>query len=123
MYKRQDALDEDLGPHFFPAGEDGDTAAARRCPVCNKGRLSLKLGRYGAFVGCSEYPDCKYTRQLAVAGNGEDDSDSPLAAGPVLLGKDPDTGLDVSLRKGPYGPYIQLGEAIPADKEKKQKAV
>ena len=118
-----DALDEDLGPHFFPAGEDGDTAAARRCPVCNKGRLSLKLGRYGAFVGCSEYPDCKYTRQLAVAGNGEDDSDSPLAAGPVLLGKDPDTGLDVSLRKGPYGPYIQLGEAIPADKEKKQKAV
>ena len=118
-----DALDEDLGPHFFPAGEDGDAAAARSCPVCSEGRLSLKLGRYGAFVGCSNYPECKYTRQLAVAGNGDDDSDSPLAAGPVVLGKDPETGLDVSLRKGPYGPYIQLGEAIPADKEKKQKAV
>ena len=118
-----DALDEDLGPHFFPAGEDGDAAAARSCPVCSEGRLSLKLGRYGAFVGCSNYPECKYTRQLAVAGNGDDDSDSPLAAGPIVLGKDPETGLDVSLRKGPYGPYIQLGEAIPADKEKKQKAV
>ena len=118
-----DALDEDLGPHFFPAGEDGDAAAARSCPVCSEGRLSLKLGRYGAFVGCSNYPECKYTRQLAVAGNGDDDSDSPLAAGPVVLGKDQETGLDVSLRKGPYGPYIQLGEAIPADKEKKQKAV
>ncbi|MEC7537020.1 MAG: DNA topoisomerase, partial [Pseudomonadota bacterium] len=118
-----DALDEDLGPHFFPAGEDEDAAAARSCPVCSEGRLSLKLGRYGAFVGCSNYPECKYTRQLAVAGNVHDDSDSPLAAGPVVLGKDPETGLDVSLRKGPYGPYIQLGEAIPADKEKKQKAV
>ena len=118
-----DALDEDLGPHFFSAGEDGDAATARSCPVCSEGRLSLKLGRYGAFVGCSNYPECKYTRQLAVAGNSDDDSDSPLAAGPVILGEDPETGLDVSLRKGPYGPYIQLGEAIPADKEKKQKAV
>jgi len=118
-----DALDEDLGPHFFPAGEDGDAQAARLCPVCKEGRLSLKLGRYGAFVGCGKYPDCKYTRQLAVGANGDDDGDSPLAAGPVVLGTDPETGLDVSLRKGPYGPYIQLGEAIPADKEKKQKAV
>tara|TARA_Y100001934_G_scaffold280548_1_gene387545 strand:+ start:15872 stop:18514 length:2643 start_codon:yes stop_codon:yes gene_type:complete len=118
-----DALDEDLGPHFFPVGENGDSAAARLCPVCKEGRLSLKLGRYGAFVGCSGYPDCKYTRQLAVAGNGEDEFDSPLAAGPVLLGNDPDSGLDVSLRKGPYGPYVQLGDAIPADKEKNQKAV
>ena len=118
-----DALDEDLGPHFFPAGEDGDAQAARLCPVCKEGRLSLKLGRYGAFVGCGNYPDCKYTRQLAVGANGDDDGDSPLAAGPVVLGTDPETGLDVSLRKGPYGPYIQLGEAIPADKEKKQKAV
>ena len=118
-----DALDEDLGPHFFPAGEEGDAQAARLCPVCKEGRLSLKLGRYGAFVGCGNYPDCKYTRQLAVGANGDDDGDLPLAAGPVILGTDPETGLDVSLRKGPYGPYIQLGEAIPADKEKKQKAV
>ena len=118
-----DALDEDLGPHFFPAGEEGDAQAARLCPICKEGRLSLKLGRYGAFVGCGNYPDCKYTRQLAVGANGDDDGDSPLAAGPVVLGTDLETGLDVSLRKGPYGPYIQLGEAIAADKEKKQKAV
>ncbi|PPR59091.1 MAG: DNA topoisomerase 1 [Alphaproteobacteria bacterium MarineAlpha4_Bin2] len=118
-----DALDEDLGPHFFPAGEDGNPEKARLCPVCKEGRLSLKLGRYGAFVGCSNYPDCKYTRQLAVGANEEQDSDAPLAAGPIVLGSDPETGLDVSLRKGPYGPYIQLGEAVPADREKKQKAV
>ena len=118
-----DALDEDLGPHFFPAGEDGDAGAARLCPVCKEGRLSLKLGRFGAFVGCGNYPECKYTRQLAVGANAEDESDTLLAMGPVVLGTDPETGLDVSLRKGPYGPYIQLGEAIPADKEKKQKAV
>ena len=63
-----------------------------------------------------------HAHQLAVAGNGDDDSDLPLAAGPIVLGKDPETGLDVSLRKGSYGPYIQLGEAIPADSDK-QKAV
>ncbi|MEE2688736.1 MAG: type I DNA topoisomerase [Pseudomonadota bacterium] len=118
-----DALDEDLGPHFFPAAEDGNAEAARLCPVCKEGRLSLKLGRYGAFVGCGNYPECKYTRQLAVGTKGNDDDDSLLAAGPVVLGIDPETGLDISLRKGPYGPYIQLGEALPADKEKKQKAI
>lgn len=118
-----DALDEDLGPHFFPAAEDGNAEAARLCPVCKEGRLSLKLGRYGAFVGCGNYPECKYTRQLAVGTKGNDNDDSLLAAGPVVLGIDPETGLDISLRKGPYGPYIQLGEALPADKEKKQKAI
>ncbi len=124
-----DALDRDLGPHFFPTDENGDTEGARGCPTCEEGRLSLKLGRYGAFIGCSNYPDCRYTRQLATNGaNGEDsDADTALANGPTVLGLDPETELEVSLRKGPYGPYVQLGEAVPAEKaekgKKKKKAV
>ncbi|MEX1206636.1 MAG: type I DNA topoisomerase [Dongiaceae bacterium] len=110
-----DALDEELGRHFFP--EDGNNP--RQCPACQKGRLSLKLGRYGAFVGCSNYPECRYTRPLAMRNgeNGEAEAD-----GPRELGRDPATGLAVSLRRGPYGPYVQLGEAN-GDAEEKPKRV
>lgn len=116
-----DALDEDLGAHFFERGENGDDGAARACPACTSGRLSLKLGKFGAFIGCSGYPDCRYTRQFS-AGNGKDGDDpelADLATGPRLLGQDPDTGLDVTLRKGPYGLYVQLGEQLPKEKGKK----
>ncbi len=101
-----DSLDEELGPHFFPAREDGTDA--RACPACNEGRLGLRLGRHGPFVGCSNYPECKFTRKLAV--DGADDAAAELANGPKILGQDPDTGKDVTLRKGPYGLYVQLGE-------------
>ncbi|MBO6784652.1 MAG: type I DNA topoisomerase, partial [Alphaproteobacteria bacterium] len=101
-----DALDEELGPHFFPQREDGTDA--RACPACNEGRLGLRLGRHGPFVGCSNYPECKYTRKLAV--DGGDDEAAELANGPKELGVDPETGKDVTLRKGPYGLYLQLGE-------------
>ena len=100
-----DALNEILGPHIFPAGEDG--ADPRACPSCDDGRLSLKVGRYGAFVGCSNYPECRFTRQL-VAGNGDDAADAK--AGPRELGADPETGLMISVRDGRFGPYVQLGE-------------
>ncbi len=110
-----DTLDKDLGPHFFPADENGDDSAARLCPGCKAGRLNLKLGKFGAFIGCARYPDCRYTRRFGEAGG-----DDLLATGPLVLGKDPETGLDVSLRKGPYGIYIQLGEQ--AEKEKGKKA-
>ena len=111
-----DALDEDLGPHFFPADENGDDTAARMCPACKAGRLSLKLGKFGAFIGCANYPECKYTRRFGESG----DEDDELAKGPVVLGQDPESGLDVSMRKGPYGVYVQLGEQ--AEKEKGKKA-
>ncbi|WP_424138983.1 type I DNA topoisomerase [Roseomonas chloroacetimidivorans] len=115
-----DALDEDLGPHFFPAKEDG--ADPRGCPVCQAehrtgGRLGLRLGRTGAFIGCSNYPECRYTRPLAVPVEGEDASND----GPRTLGTDPDTGQEVSLRRGPYGLYVQLGEPGTDEKGKATK--
>ncbi|UUX50923.1 type I DNA topoisomerase [Nisaea acidiphila] len=102
------ALDEELGPHFFPVDENGESV--RACPTCSNGRLGLKLGKFGAFIGCSNYPECKYTRQMTQAGDGSEDGTADLANGPKILGQDPATGLDVSLRKGPYGTYVQLGE-------------
>ncbi|MDE2181672.1 MAG: type I DNA topoisomerase [Alphaproteobacteria bacterium] len=95
-------LDELLGPHIFPHGEDGKDP--RICPTCGTGTLSLKLGRFGAFVGCSNYPECRYTRQLGQkpgeGGNGE----------PKVLGAFPETGEEISLRTGRFGPYVQLGD-------------
>ena len=96
-------LDSELGPHFFPAGEDGRDP--RRCPACGEGRLGLKPSRSGGFIGCSRYPDCQYTTELRVQ------TEDASFAGARDLGRDPKTGLPVTLRKGPYGFYVQLGEA------------
>ena len=95
-----DALDALLAPHLFPPREDGSDP--RQCPTCGNGRLSLKLSKFGAFIGCSNYPDCRYTRPLS-AGEGGENSNRKL-------GDDPTTGLPVSLRTGRFGPYLQLGE-------------
>jgi DNA topoisomerase-1 len=98
-----DVLNEALAPHFFPPTQDGrDT---RVCPACKTGQLGIKLGKTGAFIGCSNYPECRYTRPLAVA-NGEESEQ----VGPLELGIDPKTGKSVTLRKGPYGHYVQLDE-------------
>jgi DNA topoisomerase-1 len=94
-----DTLDDMLGPHIYPARADGGDI--RQCPTCGTGRLNLKAGKFGAFVGCSNYPECRYTRPLA--------ADSEAAADRVL-GKDPETGRDVAVKAGRFGPYIQLGE-------------
>ncbi len=104
-------LDRILGHHIFPQGEDG--VDPRKCPSCGDGTLSLKLGRFGAFVGCSSYPECKYTRQIgqtaAEAGSGQ----------PRELGVDPQTGEQITLRTGRFGPYVQLGE----DKKPKRSGI
>jgi DNA topoisomerase-1 len=113
-----ESLNELLGPHVFPARADG--ADPRLCPNCGVGRLSLKLGKFGAFIGCSNYPECRYTRQLAVPadnGNGEVAID-----GTKVLGKDPETDLDVTLRTGRFGPYLQLGEQGEDKKQKPKRA-
>ncbi|MBT4937937.1 MAG: DNA topoisomerase I, partial [Rhodospirillaceae bacterium] len=107
-----DNLNEILGPHFFHDNGDGNP---RQCPSCADGELSLKLGRHGAFIGCSRYPECRHTRPLAADGNGSDITDS----GPKELGKHPELGLDITLRRGPYGFYIQLGEGEGKKKPKR----
>jgi DNA topoisomerase-1 len=97
-----DDLDRILGHHIFPQGEAGTDP--RKCPSCGDGTLSLKLGRFGAFVGCSNYPECKYTRQI-----GQTAAEAGSAQ-PRELGNDPGTGEMITLRSGRFGPYVQLGE-------------
>ncbi|MFC6792431.1 type I DNA topoisomerase [Methylobacterium komagatae] len=107
-----DALNELLGPHIFP--DRGEGKDPRACPNCGEGQLSLKLGKFGAFVGCSNYPECTYTRQLSATGvNGEGDGSSVDGGQPGVrvLGNDPATNLPVTVRDGRFGPFIQLGEA------------
>jgi DNA topoisomerase-1 len=112
-----DALDADLGPHFFPSREDGSDP--RSCPACGTGRIGLKLGRYGSFIGCSNYPTCQYTRKLAI--DGGENPDDTLKDGMRLLGKNPESGEEITLKRGPYGLYVQQGEPDPADKKAKPK--
>jgi DNA topoisomerase-1 len=102
-----DTLDEVLGPHIFPPNADGSDP--RKCKMCKTGRLGLRLGRNGAFIGCSNYgaegedEKCTYTRPLANSGEN--------AVETRVLGVDPETGLTVTLRPGRFGPYLQLGES------------
>ena len=107
------ALDEELGRHFFP--DDGSGRDVRRCPACEGGKLSLKLGRFGAFIGCSNYPNCRYTRALGIESEGE----AAAATPDMELGSDPASGLVVALKKGPYGQYLQLGAGDNGDKPKR----
>ncbi|MBA4782299.1 MAG: type I DNA topoisomerase [Rhizobiales bacterium] len=101
-----DALNEALKDHVFPEKADG--SARRACPRCANGEISLKVGRYGAFIGCSNYPECAFTRQLTETGDGG--GSGPAEDDTRALGTDPESGLDVTVRKGRFGPYIQLGE-------------
>ena len=100
-------LDVFLEPYLFPVKADGGDP--RLCPNCQVGRLALRGGKFGAFVACSNYPDCKYTRRFAQPGGGEGDD-----TGPEVLGTDPETGLEVSRRSGRFGPYVQLGNGKEA---------
>jgi DNA topoisomerase-1 len=106
-----EALNEMLGPHVFP--DKGDGSDPRLCPKCGQGRLSLKIsGKYGAFIGCGNYPDCNYTRQLTQSDNGE------AALDGKVLGYT-DDGVAVMLRTGRFGPYVQLGEGNGDEKPKR----
>lgn len=109
-----DALNEALGPYVFPAVDaDGNTKEnPRLCPLCNEGELSLKLGRGGAFVGCGNYPECKYTRSFSTNGNG----DGVLNPDGEELGIHPEAGVPMLLKAGRFGPYVEMtkeGEEKP----------
>jgi DNA topoisomerase-1 len=118
-----DHLDAELGPHFFPVTPEHPDP--RKCPTCGTGRLSLKLGRFGAFIGCSNYPECKHTRPLVVQTNEAVENATASAGidnGPKILGTDPGTGRTVSLRKGPYGPYVQIDPPPESEAQKPAEA-
>ncbi|MCF1474536.1 MULTISPECIES: type I DNA topoisomerase [Rhizobium/Agrobacterium group] len=104
-----DALNEALAPLVFPKREDGSDP--RICQVCGTGNLSLKLGKYGAFVGCSNYPECNFTRQLSADGGTEAEA---VGNEPKALGEDPTTGEQITLRSGRFGPYVQRGDGKEA---------
>lgn len=101
-----DALNETLGTYVFPKTDaDGNVKDnPRQCPLCSEGELSLKLGRHGAFVGCSRYPECTFTRQFS--SNGEDDA--ALSADGKEFGIHPDTGKPIVLKSGRFGPYLEM---------------
>lgn len=108
--KIQDVLEQlqkDLDTFLFPPSPDG--IDPHLCPRCKKGTLGLRLSKFGAFIGCSEYPDCNYTRPLITSEEG----DGPSQEEPFerLLGHDLATGVPIKVKKGPYGFYIQWGEA------------
>lgn len=105
-----DALNGILAPHIFPPREDGGDA--RACPSCGNGQLSLKLGKFGSFIGCSNYPECKFTRPMSPNAEGGE----AVPADGVLLGVDPESGEKVTRRVGRFGPYLQLGEAVEGEK-------
>ena len=99
------ALDDFLSPWLFPDKADGSDP--RACPACADGRLALRGGKFGAFIACSNYPACKYTRQFGDgAGGGEAANDG----GPRVVGDDPATGEPITLRTGRFGQYLQRGE-------------
>ncbi|HYE47938.1 MAG TPA: type I DNA topoisomerase [Caulobacter sp.] len=96
-----DALNESLGPHIFPQKEDGSDP--RLCTVCGTGRLSLKTGKFGAFIGCSNYPECRFTRPIAQPdGEGEAAETTDRE-----LGVNPRTMQAVWLKNGRFGPYVE----------------
>ncbi len=101
-----EVLDEFLSDYLFPPTEDGTDP--RRCPKCEGGRLALRGGRYGAFVACSNYPECKFTRKFAQPGANGD------AAEDGELGKHPETGEAITRKSGRFGPYIQMGDGKEA---------
>jgi len=108
-----DTLNDALAPHIFPEKEDGSDA--RLCPSCNEGRLSLRLGKFGAFLGCSNHPDCKFTRQMSPNEAG----DAPAEDREIC--QDPETGNPVFLKSGRFGPYLEL--VIEGEKKPKRASI
>ena len=108
-----EALENELSDLFFPNEDlNNDGQPNKKCPTCSNGKLGLELGKYGAFIGCSNYPECKFTKQIASNQNKEenDTNNTFMPENDGVLGVDPDSGLNAIIKKGPYGIYLQLGE-------------
>ncbi len=113
-----EVLNQKVGGHIF--GRDEHGALKDTCPTCNAGKLSLRLGKFGAFVGCSNYPECKHTMQIFTEDGNSSDPKKPQFE-PRSLGKDPKTGFEVMVKIGPYGPYLELIGSEIAAPEKEEK--
>lgn len=109
-----ETLEKDLAAYLFPEKEGVEAESTPICPRCEKGKLGLRLGKFGAFIGCSHYPDCAFTRPLQGTGEspsaGDLEESAQASVFPSILGTDPTSGLVISLRLGPYGPYFQWGD-------------
>jgi DNA topoisomerase-1 len=101
------ALNDFLAPYLFPDKADGTDP--RLCPACGEGRLALRGGRFGAFVACSNYPECKFTRRFGQGGEEAANDD-----GPQVLGQHPETGQDITRKTGRFGAYVEMGEGKEA---------
>ena len=105
-----EALEKELAELFFPSDDIKNGTPNRQCPTCSNGNLGLELGKYGAFLGCSNYPECKFTKQIASNQDENNDNENFIPGNDGVLGVDPTTGLSVLIKKGPYGIYLQLGD-------------
>lgn len=116
-----EVLNQKVGGHIF--GRDEKGALKDTCPTCGTGKLGLRLGKFGAFIGCSNYPECKHTMQIFTEEGGGEDREIKPQFEPRSLGKDPKTGFEVMVKIGPYGPYLELiGSEIVAEAKVEEKA-
>lgn len=115
-----EVLNQKVGGHIFGRDEKGELKNS--CPTCNEGKLGLRLGKFGAFIGCSRYPECKHTMQIFAAEGGEEGRELKPQFEPKSLGKDPKTGFEIMVKIGPYGPYLELigSEVVAEAKEEKK---
>ena len=102
-----DKLDSQLEDHFFQPNEKNSNP--RKCPTCEDGRLGLKLAKTGPFIGCSNYPDCKYATQLTSNVNGDGQNNNGISL-PKELGINPKTNKTITIKQGPYGIYIEMDD-------------
>ncbi len=114
-----EVLNQKVGNHIFGRDEKGELKNS--CPTCGSGKLGLRLGKFGAFISCSGYPECKHTMQIS-AEEGAEGRDGKPPFEPRSLGKDPKSGFEVMVKIGPYGPYLELigSEIVAEEKAEKE---
>ncbi len=118
-----EVLNQKVGGHIFGVDENGKLKDT--CPTCGTGKLGLRLGKFGGFIGCSNYPECKHTMQIFAAESQLDEEGAPKPQfEPKSLGIDPKSGFEVFVKVGPYGPYLELsGSELPTKEEEEKAAI
>ena len=115
-----EVLNQKFGEHIF--GRDENGKLKNTCPTCKKGQLGLRLGKFGSFIGCSNYPECKHTMQIFGEESATDENGELKPQFETRnLGKDPKTGYEILVKIGPYGPYLELeGSEIEGKKDEEK---